>query len=90
MARIYKKPTKERLLNRLDEEHKETINKMLELQEILVNNPPNDKAFTKKGTNYLIDYISVLNDIDINDYSDEHIKKLVNNLYNRVFKNRRY
>lgn len=47
MARIYKTPTKEQIFNELDNDLKETLNKMLELQDILINDPPNDKKFKK-------------------------------------------
>ena len=40
MARIDKKPTDYQLFNVLSKEHKETIKKMLDIQDILLYNPP--------------------------------------------------
>lgn len=90
MARIYKTPTKEQLLNELEQDHLTTINKMLEIQNILLNNPPNDKPFKKNEFKYMLEYINILTNIEFTDYSDEHIQNSINNLYDKIFKNRRY
>lgn len=90
MARIYKTPTKEQLYNELDKPLKDTINKMLALQEILLNTPPSDKRFKKNETNYMLEYINILNNVELKDYSDEYLQNAINNLYDKVFKHRRY
>ena len=90
MARIDKEPTKEQLFNGLSKEHKETINKMLEIQDILLINPPNDKRFNKHEFNYMIEYINILNNVQLKDYSDEYLQNAINNLYDKIFKHRRY
>lgn len=90
MARIYKTPTKEQLLNELEQDHLTTINKMLEIQNILLNNPPSDKPFKKNEFKYMLEYINILTNIEFTDYSDEHIQNSINNLYDKIFKNRRY
>lgn len=71
---------------------KDTINQVIEIQDILFNKPPNDKGFKKNEFNYTLDLFMILNDIeqDKGHYSDEIIQKRINNLYNRIFKNRRY
>ena len=63
---------------------------MLEIQDILLNNPPNDKRFKKNEVNYMLEYINILSNAELNNYSDEQIKNSVNKLYNKIFKNRRY
>ena len=90
MAKIYKTPTKEQLFNELDNDLKTTLNKMLELQDILINNPPNDKKFNKHSFNYMLEYIDILNNVQFKNYSDEYVTNTINNLYDKVFKNRRY
>ena len=89
MARIYQKPTVEQLLKELDEEHKDTINKMLEIQDILLVRPPNDKSFNKYAFNYISDYVSILNKLELTDYSDEQLQRSINSLYDKIFKKRR-
>lgn len=92
MARIYKTPTKEQLYNELDDTLKTTLNKMLEIQNILINNPPNDKKFNNKQMNYFIEYSNILFQIENDNahYTDDYIINAINNLYDKVFKNRRY
>ena len=90
MAQIYKKPTKEQLYYKLNNDLKPTLNKMLVLQDILINNPPNDKKFNKRGFNYMLEYIDILTNVEFKNYSDEYIINAIDNLYNKVFKNRRY
>ena len=90
MAQIYKTPTKEQLYNELSDNLKTTLNKMLELQDVLINNPPNDKKFKKREFNYMLEYIDILNNVQFKDYSDEYVTNAINNLYDKVFKNRRY
>ena len=90
MARIYKTPTKEQILNEIEQEHLTTINKMLEIQDILLNNPPIDKSFIKSKFKYILEYIDILTNAELKDYSDNYIKNAINNLYDKIFKNRRY
>ena len=90
MARIYKTPTKEQVLNGLSEEHRNTINKMLEIQDILIDNPPNDKYFNNNEVKYMLQYISILSDVELTTYSDERLQKAINRLHTNIFKNRRY
>ena len=90
MAKITKPIKKSQLLNEVSDEQKDTINKMLELQDIIINNPPNDKRF--KDIDYFMEYydiISKVQDPNVN-YSDEYIVIAINSLYNKVFKHRRY
>ena len=90
MARVYKTPTKEQVINGLSEEHRQTINKMLDIQDILLKNPPNDKKFKKHEFNYMLEYINILNNVELSDYSDEYLQDAINNLYDEIFKHRRY
>lgn len=71
---------------------KTTIKQMTEIQDILFNTPPNDKRFNKKSFNYTIELFNILTDLeqDNGNYSEEQIQKRINNLYNKIFKNRRY
>ena len=70
----------------------ETINKALQIQSILMTNQTIDKQISKKGVSYMIEYINILNLLDLEDknYSDEIIAKKINHLYDKIFKNRRY
>lgn len=90
MARIDKKPTDEQLFNGLSKEHKETIKKMLDIQHILLNDPPNDKKFKKYECTYMLEYIDILNNVQFSDYSDEYLQNAINKLYDKIFKHRRY
>lgn len=67
-----------------------TINKMLQIQDILLHYEKQDKKL-KKG-NYLIDYFLILQMIEQENvnYSDKEIIARVNNLYDKIFKSRRY
>lgn len=69
-----------------------TINQVLEIQRILFNDPPNDKQFNKKSFNYTLELFNILMIIeqDNGHYSDKMIQSKINNLYNKIFKNRRY
>lgn len=69
-----------------------TINQVLEIQRILFNDPPNDKQFNKKSFNYTLELFNILMIIDQDNghYSDVFIQNKINNLYNKIFKNRRY
>ena len=79
------------LKDSLSEEHRDTINKALEIQNILLYEKPNDKRFNKNNTSYLLEYIQILNYIEDNkDYSDKIAIMRINHLYNKIFKNRRY
>lgn len=92
MARLYNKPTKEQFLEELEEEHKETIYKMLEIQDILINNPPNDKKFNNNQSKYLIEYLKIINNIETDNkhYDDNYLKNRINILHSKIFKHRRY
>lgn len=74
------------------QDFKNTINQILEIQDILFNNPPKDKRFNKNSFNYTLELFNILTDIeqDNGHYSDEQIQKRINDLYNKIFKNRRY
>lgn len=90
---IKRRQTKEQLIKDLtngDDYFKETINKMLEIQETLLFNPPKDKRFNNHSSNYLIEYINIINNVEIYGYSDEYLKGSVNRLHEQIFKNRRY
>lgn len=69
-----------------------TINQVLEIQSILFNSPPNDKQFNKKSFSYTLELFNILMIIeqDNGHYSDVVIQNKINNLYNKIFKNRRY
>lgn len=93
------KPTKrflsdeDKLLNGLDIKGREAIKKAIEIKNILLINSPNDKTFNEKSILYLIEFITILNKLDITDnkdYSDEEIQRDINKLYEKLFKNRRY
>lgn len=90
MAQIDKKPTKEQVLNELNEEHRHTINKMLDIQDILLKNPPSDKRFKRQEFNYMLEYIDILSNVQFTDYSDEYLQNAINNLYDKIFKHRKY
>lgn len=93
------KPTKrflsdeDKLLNGLDIKGRKAIKKAIEIKNILLINSPNDKTFNEKSILYLIEFITILNKLDITDnkdYSDEEIQRDINKLYEKIFKNRRY
>lgn len=73
----------------LSEEHKDTILKMLDIQKALFSDDIELNLFNSKN-NYILPYCQIIGYIENDkDYSDETIIKLVNELYNRMFKNRR-
>lgn len=76
----------------MQDDYKKTINQVLEIQDILFNNPPNDKQFNKKSFNYTLDLFNILMiiDQDKGNYSDKMIQQRINNLHKKIFKNRRY
>ena len=92
MAQIYKPLTKEQVLSNANDELKDTLNKMIDIQDILINDPPNDKKFNKKCIDYFIEYSNILFQIESDNarYTDEYITKAINNLYDKIFKHRRY
>lgn len=90
MVQIDKPPDKELLFKNLSKKHKDTINKMLDLQDILLNDPPNDKRFKKNEFNYFMEYFNIIGIIQYSDYNDRDIQETINKLYNEVFKHRRY
>ena len=90
MAQIHKEPTKDQLFSGLSQEHRDVLNKMLEIQDILLINPPNDKRFNKHECTYMIEYINILNNVQFSDYSDEYLQNAINKLYDKIFKHRRY
>ena len=90
---IKRRQTKEQLIRDLtdgDDYFKDTINKMLEIQETLLHNPPNDKKFNNHSCKYLIEYLNIIDNVEINGYSDEYLKGSVKRLHEQIFKNRRY
>jgi hypothetical protein len=90
MARIYKSPKNEDLFKGISEEHKDTINKMLEIQDILLVNPPNDKKFNMHNDSYFLEYFNILMYIqEDKNYNDEYVKIAIKNLHKKIFKNRR-
>lgn len=90
MARIDHKHTLNQLKKQLDTEHQETINKMLKIQDLLFCNPPRDKRFMKYETKYLLKYIDIINNVQSTDYNEPYIQNSINNLYDKIFKHRRY
>lgn len=38
----------------------------------------------------MFEYIDILSNVQFKDYSDEYVINAINNLYDKVFKNRRY
>lgn len=84
---------KNKLLNECEDIHQEIIKKALKIQDILLVNTPNDKDVVNNSTEWLLEYINIINKLDGSynkHYSDEVIIKGINNLYNKIFKNRRY
>ena len=75
-----------------DFNYNSTIKKALQIQDILLNNKYTDKQLSKNGVSYTIEYINILNLLDLDDkrYTDEIIEKKINHLYDKIFKNRRY
>lgn len=76
----------------INKELKDTINKMLEINDIVLHNPPNDKIFKRYQFNYTIELFNILTDLEQcnGHYSEEQIQKRINNLHSKIFKNRRY
>ena len=75
-----------------DFNYNSTIKKALQIQNILLNNKYTDIQLSKKGISYMIEYINILNLLNLDDkrYTDEIIEKKINHLYDMIFKNRRY
>ena len=93
MAEIYNTtyPTKEQALKGMSQEHRETILKMFDIQNIMFVNPPSDKRYKKNECNYLIAYTKIIEMVqDDKNYNDECVKHLINDLYDKIFKHRRY
>lgn len=92
MARIYQTPTREQILNDANDEFKETLNKMIAIQDILLNDPPKDKKFNKRYMDYFIEYSTILFKVESENerYTNTYIQNAINRLYNKIFKNRRY
>ncbi len=80
---------KEKVLQDLEEDQKDTIKKFLAIQDILIDNPPNDKKFNDKSCSYIISFIMLLDNIEDKGYNDDKIIQEINQLYERIFKNRR-
>lgn len=77
----------------INKELKDTINKMLEINDIVLHNPPNDKIFKRYQFNYTIELFNIMTAItgeSKKNYSDEEIKASINRLHDKIFKNRRY
>jgi hypothetical protein len=92
MAQIYKPPTKEQIFSNASNELKDTLNKMIEIHDILLVNPPNDRKYNKKCMDYFIEYSTILFHIESDNarYTDAYIVNSINNLYDKIFKGRRY
>lgn len=84
--------TREQALYGLSQEHRETILKMSDIQDIILCNPPSDKRYKKSQDKYLIAYTKIVDYIQRDDtnYNDEYVKTLINKLYDDIFKHRRY
>ena len=84
--------TNEEILNNCDNASKETIKKCIAIQDILLIHKPKDKRFIKYNTEWLLEYIDIINKLDgtyNKHYSDRVIQTMINSLYNKIFKNRR-
>ena len=81
----------EQLLIGSDEDDRETILKMIEIYNALLYGGIELNIFNYKK-NYSLDFykIMLMVEDDKKDYSDATIKALINTLYNKMFKNRRY
>ena len=92
MAEIYKTPTREQILHSASDELKETLNKMIAIQDILLHDPPKDKKFNKRYMDYFIEYSTILFKVESENerYTNKHIINAINRLYDKIFKNRRY
>ena len=92
MARIYNTPTQEQLLDSVSDDLKETLHKMIEIKDILLNDPPKDKKFNDKYMDYFIEYSTILFKVEGIDkhYSNYYIKNAINNLHKKIFRRRRY
>lgn len=71
---------------------KDILNKMIEIKDILIDNPPNDKRFNKKYFDYTLDLFNIYTQLeqDNTNYSTAFIQKEINDLHKKIFKNRRY
>ena len=92
MAQIYRTPTKEQVLKEASDELRETLTKMLDIYDILFKDPPSDKKFNKRYMDYFTEFSTILFQIESDNarYTDEYITKAINNLYDKIFKHRRY
>ena len=92
MAQIDRTPTKEQLLKEASDELRDTLTKMLELYDILFKDPPSDKKFNTRYMDYFTEFSTILFQIESNNarYTDEFIVNSINNLYDKIFKHRRY
>lgn len=83
---------KEEIINTYDDTYKDTIKKCMAIQDILLVHTPKDKRFIKYNTEWLLEYIDIINKLDgtyNKHYSDRVIQTMINSLYNKIFKNRR-
>lgn len=71
-------------------ETNETIQKMMKIWDILLVNSPHNKKFNKKNTSYISDLFFIVSKLenDKSNYSDDEIKRDINNLYDKIFKRR--
>ena len=78
--------------DKISNDLKDTLNKMIEIKDILIDNPPNDKGFNKKQFNYTLELFNIYTQIeqDNANYSTDYIQSEINDLHKRIFKNRRY
>lgn len=78
------------ILYGLSEEHKDALLKMLEIKKALFSDDTELNLFNYNN-NFIVPYCQIINYVESNkDYSDEIIIKKINELYNRMFKNRRH
>lgn len=82
---------KEQLLEGLTDEHQDILLKMIEIQDALFNDEYELNYLNPKH-NYMLVYFNIclLLDDEKKDFSDKCIARQVTNLYNKMFKNRRY
>lgn len=79
-------------LGEYDKMIQDTLKKCLAIQDILLKEKPKDKRFIKHSTEWLLEYIDIINKLDgtyNRHYSDRVIQLMINSLYNKIFKNRR-
>lgn len=94
MARVYKDTTTLKMKyeiqhSELSNGTKEAIYKWLDIQDILLYNPPNDKRFKKHKDTYFKEFFKIVLNVKKGIYNDCYYISVINDLYKKVFKNRR-